>query len=136
VSEGSLTGTALDHVGIAVDSVDTPLAALLGSPATMVEMPSGVSVGRFGPASALELVTPVRSGSPIERFLEQRGAGLHHIGLRVDRPLVELLPELRAAGLEAVGPIAPSSDGRPSLFLHPSTTGGVLIELVEGARPE
>jgi hypothetical protein len=135
MNDGVLPATALDHVGIAVDSVDTPMAALLGSPAALVEMPSGVAVGRFGPGSAVELVTVARPGNPVERFLKRRGPGLHHIGLRVDRPLTELVPELEASGFEVIGEIAPSSDGRPSLFLHPSTTGGVLVELVEGPQP-
>ena len=130
-----LDAAALDHVGIAVESAGGELAALLGAPAGLTAMPSGVAVGRFGPAASLELVTPARAGSPIERFLQRRGPGLHHIALRVDGPLEELLPRLEAAGYSATGPIEPSSDGRPSLFLHPAGTGGVLVELVEGPRP-
>jgi len=126
---------ALDHVGIAVGSADTPLAGLLGAAPALREMPSGVAVGRFGPDTALELVAPARPGSPVEGFLERRGPGLHHIGLRVDEPLGKLLPRLEAAGFRAVGAVEPASDGRPSLFLHPSSTGGVLIELVQGPRP-
>ena len=130
-----LIAIALDHIGIAVESVDTPLTALLGSPPSLTEMPSGVAVGRFGPGAALELVTAARPGSPVERFLERRGPGIHHVGLRVDEPLAELLPQLEASGFRIAGEIAPASDGRPSLFLHPETTGGVLIELIEGPRP-
>lgn len=136
MSTPHLPAAALDHVGIAVESVDTPLAALLGAPETSTTMPSGVAVGRFGPDAALELVVPARPGSPVERFLERRGAGLHHIGLRVEEPLEALLPRLEAAGFAVVGPVEPSSDGRPCVFLHPSTTGGVLVELVQGPRPE
>ena len=97
-------------------------------------MPSGVGVGRFGPDRTLELVVPTGTGTPIDRFLEKRGGGLHHIALAVDQPLTELLPRLLEAGIEVAGEIEPSSDGRPSLFLHPSSTGGVLVELVEGDR--
>jgi methylmalonyl-CoA epimerase len=125
----------LDHVGVAVASPDSPLTELLGRPPALEEMPSGVTVGRFGPDSRLELVAPTRTGSPIERVLERRGPGLHHIALRVDEPLAAVLERLEAAGVRAVGPIEPASDGRPSLFLHPSGTDGVLIELVEGPRP-
>jgi catechol 2,3-dioxygenase-like lactoylglutathione lyase family enzyme len=126
---------ALDHVGIAVASPDSPLTGLLGDPPTLKEMPSGVTVGRFGPDMRLELVVPTRIGSPIERFLQRRGPGLHHIALQVDEPLTVVIERLEAAGVSAVGPIEPASDGRPSLFLHPSGTDGVLIELVEGPRP-
>ena len=129
-----LSAVALDHVGIAVEAVDAPLAALLGAPRELIEMPSGVAVGRFGPDAALELVASARPGSPIERFLERRGPGLHHVALRVDESLETLLPRLEAAGFAAVGPVEPSSDGRPCVFLDPSTTGGVLVELVQGPR--
>lgn len=135
MTELPFTVVALDHVGIAADAPENPLTELLGGPLSLREMPSGVAVGRFGPETMLELVTAARPGSPVERFLERRGPGLHHIGLRVDEPLAELLPRLEAAGYQAVGAIEPASDGRPSLFLHPSTTGGVLVELVEGPRP-
>jgi len=130
-----LSAAAFDHVGIAVDVAEGPLAALLGAPEALKTMPSGVAVGRFGPDAALELVTAARPGSPIERFLERRGPGLHHVALRVAEPLELLLPRLEAAGFNAVGAIEPASDGRPCVFLHPSTTGGVLVELVEGPRP-
>lgn len=128
---------ALDHVGIAVRTAEGhPLVrALAGGDPALRETASGVAVGRFGPGASLELVVPARPGSPIERFLERRGPGLHHVALQVDEPLETLLPRLRAEGIEPVGGIEPSSDGRPSVFLHPSTTGGVLVELVEGPRP-
>ena len=127
---------ALDHVGIAVADPDVhPLAlALGGADAALTEMRSGVAVGRFGPDLQLELVTPARPGNPVERFLERRGPGLHHLALQVDEALESVLERLRGEGIEPVGEIELSSDGRPSVFLHPSTTGGVLVELVEGPR--
>ena len=132
-----LPALELDHVGIAVaDTGDSPLAAALGATElALTTMPSGVAVGRFGPDKRIELVTPAHAGNPIDRFLERRGPGLHHIALRVDEPLASVVERLDAAGIEAVGPIEPSSDGRPCVFLHPSTTGGVLVELIEGSRP-
>jgi methylmalonyl-CoA epimerase len=133
----TLPAVELDHVGIAVARPDaSPLAAALGAGRLeLVAMPSGVAVGRFGPEGRLELVTPAREGNPIERFLERRGPGLHHIALRVDEPLEQILPRLAAQGIEPVGPVERSSDGRPCVFLHPSSTGGVLVELIEGPRP-
>jgi catechol 2,3-dioxygenase-like lactoylglutathione lyase family enzyme len=97
-------------------------------------MPSGVAVARFGPAGMLELVWPERAGSPIAGFLARRGPGLHHVALRVDEPLESVARALRGAGLRLAGGVEPSSDGRPSLFVHPGATGGVLVELVEGER--
>jgi methylmalonyl-CoA/ethylmalonyl-CoA epimerase len=135
VTDGLLPARALDHVGIAVSGRVAPLAALLGDhPRNLVHMPSGVVVARFGPEERLELVAAGRPGSPIERFLERRGAGLHHVALQVDEPLGDLVPRLEAADVELAGAVEPSSDGRPSLFVHPSSTGGVLVELVEGPR--
>ncbi|MCL4290013.1 MAG: VOC family protein [Thermoleophilia bacterium] len=126
---------SLDHVGIAAPSADLPLARAFGAgPLALTEMPSGVAIARFGPGERLEVVTPARSGSPVERFLERRGPGLHHVAFEVEGALASVLAGLRAAGLEPVGSIEPSSDGRPSVFLHPGSTGGVLVELVEGPR--
>jgi methylmalonyl-CoA epimerase len=133
----ALPALELDHVGIAVEAAaGQPLLAALGENPELTAMPSGVAVGRFGPADRLELVESVRPGSPAARFLERRGPGLHHVALRVDEPLEAVLGRLREHGIEAAGSVEPSSDGRPSVFLHPSTTGGVLVELVQGPRPE
>ena len=131
-----LGAVELDHVGIAAPAAGAlPLVELLGGVGALAEMPSGVAVSRFGPGERVEIVTPARPGSPIERFLERRGQGLHHIALRVDEPLAALVERLRASGIETTGEVAPSSDGRPSVFLHPAGAGGVLVELVEGPRP-
>jgi methylmalonyl-CoA epimerase len=131
-----LPALAVDHVGIAAPDPDSPLARLLGADPAAAgrEMPSGVTVARFGPADGLELVWPGRQGTPVDGFLERRGPGLHHVALRVERPLAELRDELLAAGLELIGDVDVSSDGRPCLFVHPRSTGGVLVELVEGPR--
>ncbi|MCC6224765.1 MAG: VOC family protein [Thermoleophilia bacterium] len=126
---------ALDHVGIAATAADLPLARALGAGTLeLTEMRSGVAIARFGPGERLEVVTPARPGSPVERFLERRGPGLHHVAFEVEGALESVLEGLRAAGLEPIGPVEPSSDGRPSAFLHPGSTGGVLVELVEGPR--
>jgi methylmalonyl-CoA/ethylmalonyl-CoA epimerase len=131
-----LPATRLDHVGLAATGAATPLTAALGGEPAGIAMPSGVTVGRFGPGGALELVWPGRAGTPIDGHLARRGPGLHHIALQVDEDLAALRPRLEAAGLAIVGGIERSSDGRPCLFLHPRATGGVLVELVEGGRPD
>jgi methylmalonyl-CoA/ethylmalonyl-CoA epimerase len=129
--------TRLDHVGLAAAGPETPLSAALGAHAFVgSSMPSGVAVARFGPADALELVWPAWPGTPIDSFLTRHGPGLHHVALQIDEDLVALRASLEAAGLAVIGAgIERSSDGRQCLFLHPRTTGGVLVELVEGARP-
>jgi catechol 2,3-dioxygenase-like lactoylglutathione lyase family enzyme len=122
-------GVRLEHVAVAARSADHPLIGLAGFPAGVVRsMPSGVRVARHGP---LEVVVPEREGSPVDRFLETRGAGLHHVALGVADPLEDVITRLAAAGIRAVGPIEPGSDGRRTAFLNPRAMGGVLVELVE-----
>ena len=128
----SIPALGLDHVGIAADSPGTPLTASLGGLGASKRMPSGVEISRFGPDRSLELVWPYREGSPIAGFLAKRGPGPHHVALRVDVPLARLVAELREGGMRIAGAIEPAADGRPSVFLHPSSAGGVLVELVEG----
>jgi len=128
----AIPALALDHVGVAAPSPSSPLAAALDGIGASKRMPSGVEIARFGPGRALELVWPYSEPSPIAGFLAKRGPGLHHVALRVDVPLGELVGELGEGGMRATGPVEPSADGRPSVFLHPASTGGVLVELVEG----
>jgi methylmalonyl-CoA epimerase len=129
----------LDHIGIAVASIEEALPAyraVLDLEVSHVEeVPAeGVRVA-FLPISgggAIELLEPTRgSGSPVARFLERRGPGVHHLSFRV--------PDCRAAirGAEAAGiralPPAPRPGSRESLvaFFDPRDTGGVLIEVYE-----
>ena len=118
----------LDHVGIAAAGAHPVEGLLAGDPVRRL-MPSGVEITRRG---GVELVRPGRAGTPIDGFLARNGDGLHHVALAVDEPLGAVVARLEAAGVRVVGEIVPSSDGRPSVFLHPSTMGGVLVELVEG----
>ena len=129
---------ALDHVGIAAETARSiPLAGARSEARSAMRTrcraasPSGAS----GPSRALELVVPARHGR-LRSSASSSGAGraCTTSRLRVDEPLDGLLERLRAAGIETVGEIEAASDGRPSVFLHPSSTGGVLVELVEGRR--
>ncbi|OJU84683.1 MAG: hypothetical protein BGO11_14645 [Solirubrobacterales bacterium 70-9] len=136
--DGPLAALAVDHVGIAAEGPATALTALLGGedPVAGREMPSGVAVGRFGPRNGLELVWEAEPGSPVESFLARRGPGLHHVALRVDAPIEDLRAQLAADGVRLIGDgIERSSDERKCFFVHPAATGGVLVEIVEGASP-
>ena len=127
---------ALDHVGLVASTGEHRLLRLLEDELQSERsMPSGVVVGRFGPALMLELVRPGQPGTPVDRFLERRGPGLHHIALQVGCPVTVALERLGELGFVAAGGIEPSSDGRASAFLHPSSVDGILVELVEGPRP-
>jgi hypothetical protein len=131
-----LPAVSLEHIGIASRTPGTPLTDALGGQTLCGKlMPSGVTVAHFGPSDQLELLWPGQSGSPIDTFLDRRGPGLHHMALRVDVPLVPLVETLLSIGIRTTGPIEPAADGRLSVFLHPSSMGGVLVELVEGEQP-
>ena len=133
--------TVLDHIGIAVESIDDGLAIYeaLGLEVEAIEVvpEQGVRVA-FVPVgdSRLELLEPSGPDSPIVRHLERRGPGLHHICLRV--------PDIRAAmeNLSEQGRTLlseepqPGADGCLVCFVHPKSTGGVLLELSQRAEPK
>ena len=131
----------IEHVAIAVDDLETAISvftSILGTSDTGRETVESeqVKIAFFDLAGTrIELLEPTASDSPVGRFLKSRGTGLHHIALEV--PDIEAaLDRCRAAGLETVGD-APrtGAGGRRVAFLHPSSTGGVLLELSERPKP-
>lgn len=129
--------TKIDHVGIAVPSLEqaVPLySALLGDqPTDREEVPDEhVRVALFGRGGGrVELLEPTRQDSPVSRFLERHGGGIHHVCLRVP-DVKEALERAREQGAEVLPPgVREGAGGRAVAFLHPNSTGGVLIELSE-----
>lgn len=127
----------IDHIGIAVNSLAEAIpvysALLGGNAAGEEEVPSeGVRVAFFGEGEGrIELLEATDPGSPIARFLERRGPGVHHVCLSVP-DLETALEEAEAAGVEVLEPrIRDGAGGHRVAFLHPKTTAGVLIELSE-----
>lgn len=127
----------IEHVGIAVDSLEEALplwSALLGREAAgREEVPDeGVRVAFFGEgAGRVELLEATGPDTPVGRFLERRGPGIHHLCLRVE-DLERAVARARDAGAELLPPgIRSGAGGRRVAFLHPSSTGGVLLELSE-----
>lgn len=127
----------LDHVGIAVSSLEETAAVLgplLGGSASPPEtVPGqGVRVQFLGHgAGRLELLEPTTPDSPIARHLERRGPGLHHLAYRVPDVAAELR-RLEARGARLVDRTPrPGAGGHRIAFLHPRSAAGVLIELVE-----
>jgi methylmalonyl-CoA/ethylmalonyl-CoA epimerase len=127
----------LEHVAIAVQNLDAAAAvytAVLGRPDSGREVVESeqVRIAFFDLGGArLELLEPTAAESPVGRFLEHRGPGLHHIALEVE-DLEVALERCRAAGLATVGEAGRrGAGGRRIAFLHPSGTGGVLLELCE-----
>jgi methylmalonyl-CoA epimerase len=79
----------------------------------------------------IELLEPTAPDSPIARFLEKRGEGLHHIALRVD-DLNATFERLKAAGTRFISDeIKVGAGGHLYVFVHPASAGGVLLELCE-----
>ncbi|MFQ6070284.1 MAG: methylmalonyl-CoA epimerase [Candidatus Aminicenantales bacterium] len=79
--------------------------------------------------TTIELLEPVGSESVIARFLEKRGEGIHHICFEVEN-IHQEVERLKTKGMEIIGEPRPGAEG-VSVFLHPRSTHGVLIELVE-----
>lgn len=126
-------GRPIDHVAIAVHSIEenSSIFELLsgepGSPPEVLES-QGVRVSFVG---EIELLEPLGDDTTVGRFLERRGPGLHHIAYRTDDIVAELA-RLSAEGVRLIDsePRA-GAHGHKVAFLHPSSTGGVLVELVE-----
>ena len=129
--------TGLDHLGIAVHSLEesVPLYRdVLGLPLLYTEEVESdrvkVAVFDLG-GSHLELLEPTGPDSPIAKFIEKRGPGLHHVALRAS-DCAKALEALSAAGVQLIDTKPrPGAGGKHIGFVHPKATGGVLLELCE-----
>lgn len=133
--------TRIDQVGIAVEDLDAALAfyaSAFGIAAVSRERieEDGVEEAMLEVAGVhLQLVQSIREDSPVARFVERRGPGLHHLGLAV-RSLEGALDHLRGEGVELIDEEPRIGGGGHRIaFVHPRSTGGVLVELVEDAAP-
>lgn len=129
----------LDHIGIAVKSLEAArVYQALGLTTDHVELvetqrvkTAFLSVGD----SNLELLEPTSDDSPIAKFIEKRGEGIHHICLRVD-DLEAHLQRLQGEGFRLINEAPVSgAHGCRVAFLHPAAGNGVLIELSEKNEP-
>jgi methylmalonyl-CoA epimerase len=127
---------SIDHLGIAVKSLASAKTiyeklGLAVSPEETVEgeqvRVAMVPVG----GSRIELLEPTSATSTIAKFLSKRGEGLHHVSLRVP-DLARIVEELKRDGVRLVtDEIKVGAGGHRYVFVHPSSAGGVLLELVE-----
>jgi methylmalonyl-CoA/ethylmalonyl-CoA epimerase len=123
------------HVGVAVTDLDAALTFyrdVLGLTPHPTEEADGAAIVSlpFG-ESEVELLAPIRTDSPIARFLEKRGPGIHHICYRVP-DLDAALATCRAAGYRLIDDVPRTgAGGRRIAFVHPKATGGILLELTE-----
>ena len=130
-----MTPTRIAHVGIAVKSIDALIPFyrdVLGLPDAPLDDSDGARIaGLAAGDSLIELLEPADSGSPIAKFLEKRGPGIHHICFTVD-DLDATLARCRQAAITLIDETPRmGAEGKRIAFLHPKSTGGILIELSE-----
>jgi methylmalonyl-CoA epimerase len=125
----------LDHVGIAVKDLPAALAFYRDALGLDVEPPEEVASQRvrahFLPVgqASLELLEATAPDSPIAKYVEKRGPGLHHVTLRVD-DVRAAVAQLKSRGVRMIDDVPrPGAEGSTIAFVHPSATHGVLIEL-------
>jgi methylmalonyl-CoA/ethylmalonyl-CoA epimerase len=126
----------IDHLGIAVKSLAQAkifyqnLGMLVMPEETVAQEKVRLAMVPLG-ESRIELLEPLSDDSPIAKFLAKRGEGLHHVSLRVDN-LAGTVENLKKAGVRLVNEqIQVGAGGHLYVFVHPSSAGGVLLELCE-----
>lgn len=129
--------TEIDHVAIAVEDLDEGIAwyeATFGATVEHRETveSDGVEEALLNVAeSYVQLVAATREDSPVAKFLEKKGPGLHHIGYRV-ADCAEALQSVKDQGWKVIDEAPrPGSRGTTVAFIHPKTALGTLIELVQ-----
>ena len=135
MSDITRRGTRIAHVGLAVRSA-TDLHSfyrnVLGMSEAELTDSDGARISGFVAGESLvELLEPDKPDSPIGRFLEKRGPGIHHICFSVD-DLDATLARCRDSGVRLIDESPRiGAEGKRIAFLHPSSTGGILVELSE-----
>jgi methylmalonyl-CoA epimerase len=127
----------IDHLGIATKGIDEALkfwADALGLENVHTEIVEEqkvrVAMLPLG-ESRIELLEPTSDDSPISKFLEKRGGGIHHIAIQVD-DIEASLKQLKDTGARLIDESPRvGAEGCLVAFVHPSATGGVLLELVQ-----
>jgi methylmalonyl-CoA/ethylmalonyl-CoA epimerase len=130
----------LDHIGIAVADLAQALAFYRDALGLDVEPPEDVPAQRvrahFVPVgeATIELLEPTSADSPIAKFIEKRGPGVHHVTLRVD-DIRGALVRLKARGVRLIDQEPREGAGGALIaFVHPASTHGVLVELKQRAK--
>ncbi len=133
--------TEIDHVAIAVNDLEAAIAYYRDVYGAVVDHREIVESDGVEEAllkvsdSYIQLLTPTRADSPVAKYLEKKGEGLHHIGYRVADCGVAL-EAVKAAGGKVIDQAPrPGSRGTTVAFIHPKTTFGTLVELVQDNGP-
>lgn len=127
----------IEHLGIAVKNLEQAskvYESLLGKPSYKTEVveSEGVKTQFFQVGeSKIELLEAMHPDSPIAKFIEKRGEGIHHIAYEVDN-IQEEIERLIKEGFDLIHEQAKDgADNKKIAFLHPKSTGGVLVELCQ-----
>ena len=127
----------IDHIGIAVKSLAEAVKVYEDAMGLKVSGydqidDQGVRVAMLNIGeSRIELLEPTGPDSPIEKFMTKRGEGIHHIAVRVDN-IEQALERLKSQGVRLVDSVPRrGAHNTRTAFIHPSSTHGVLLELVE-----
>ncbi len=135
-AEADLPAFSIDHLGIAVASIDDALGfyqGLLGMGEAQRETVAGerVHVAMLAAGeSRIELLEASDETSTIAKFIARRGPGIHHVAMRVP-DLSAAAARIAAGGGRVLGEPQVGAGGHRYVFVHPATTGGVLLELIE-----
>ena len=127
----------ISHIGIAVKDMEEALSVFRDGIGLEVTSTDEVKTQKVRVAflpvgeTRFELLEPTQDDSPIAKYLEKRGEGIHHIALKVTN-IEESLAALKAKGVKLINeePV-PGAHGTRVAFLHPKGTRGVMLELVE-----
>jgi methylmalonyl-CoA/ethylmalonyl-CoA epimerase len=128
--------TKINHVAIAVPDLEGSLAFwrdAMGITVNHIEdVPSQKSMVAFLPVgdSEVELVKPTSDDTGVGKFLAERGGGMHHLCFEVD-DIESMLADLKAKGVRLINETPQVLPGRKMAFVHPKSTGGVLVELYQ-----
>ena len=136
--ESMLVFVGMDHIGVAVKNLDEAIAVyrdVLGFKLegihTLTERKVKVALISTGGQTRIELLEPLDKDSTIAKFLETRGEGVHHFAAKV-KGIEMMLQELRHKGVALVDEKPKTGvEGAKIAFVHPKSTRGVLLELVE-----
>lgn len=135
-----MTDGIIDHIGIATSSLheSQQLWAILGFTQgdDQINSEQGVKI-RFmhgNTSTRIELLEPLGDDTPVGKFISKNGPGVQQIAVRVAN-IEETISRLLSAGVKMVSEVPTiGADGHRIAFVHPSSAGGVLIELVESIK--
>ena len=127
----------IDHIAILTDNLESALSFWRDSLGMELggisDVPAEQSLVAFLPAagSEIELVKPTTDDSGLARYLEKRGPGMHHVCLEVD-DIDGMMTQLKEKGIRLINEEPRlAADGKKYAFIHPESTGGVLVELYQ-----